>query len=139
MQQEESRNDVYILIRDGAGEDNVLRIKSSTRITKQKYGLISISLSSKRTDRLLEEIGGYDYLGRSLAESISLIVPRVKIINFRPQQVILDIGIGNIWNKEEETAVIKFVDDFFASRSITTHWSLQRKAGESPNLYIYRG
>jgi len=128
MQEKESRNNISFLIRDGAGEGNILRIKSSVCITEQANKLISASLS-KRINKLPEEIGA---LGRILISSIPSLVPRVKTIRFKPKQVIFDIGVGNIWTRKEETVVIGIVDIFFASRSIATRWSIQRKVGELP-------
>ena len=130
MQEQEDRKSVSLLIRDGAGVSNFLRIKSSMPISKHDRGEIKISLFSDYYRMpVFSKVG---VLAELIVRAVINIVPSVQMISFRPKQVILNLGIGNIWTKEKERTIKELMDSLLTARGLITQWSVQREAGETP-------
>ena len=128
MQEQESGKSASLLIREGANLSNVLRIKSSVLISEQGDGLISIPLPGS-TDKLPKEIGS---LAEILVKSAANTVPRLQMISLRSYQVILNLGVGNIWTEEEEVKIKELIDSLLRARGLAAKWSAQRKIGQKP-------
>jgi hypothetical protein len=90
VQEQESKT-ASLLIRGGAGESSILRIKFPVSISNQDKALIRIPLPEDIRN-LPEEIGpGAKVIVRSLIN----IIPRMQAISFKPRQIIIDLGVGN--------------------------------------------
>lgn len=126
--QRQDNTTVFLLIREGVGESNILRIKSSVPISEQDGGLVRISFPDG-IDNLPKEIGS---LAELIVKSVVNIIPRIKSIKFRPKQVILDLGVGNTWTEAEESSVRQLIDILLKARGLETQWSTQRKIGQAP-------
>jgi len=130
MQEQENEKNVSLLIRDGAGVSNFLRIKSSIPISKHDKGEVKISLSRDyyRMPVFLKVGALAELIVRAVMET----VPSVKMISFRPKQVILNLGVWNIWTEEKERMVKELIDSLLTKRGLITQWSVQRGVGETP-------
>jgi len=126
--QRQDNTTVYLLIREGVGESNILRIKSSVPISEQNGGLVRISFPDG-IGNLPKEIGS---LAEVIVKSVVNIIPRIKIIKFRPKQVILGLEVSNTWTEAEENSVRQLVDILLKARGLETQWSTQRKIGQTP-------
>ena len=124
----QTKKEVSLLIRDGACTSNILRIKSSMRISESKEALVRVP-TRERIDKIPEDIG---YLAKSIFTTVRSHVPRIKAISFRNYQIILDLGQGIIWTKEEEKKVRRIIESIMKSKRLTVCWSLKRKVGEEP-------
>ena len=127
MQEQKSKT-ASLLMRGGAGESNILRIKFSIPISTQGKALIRIPLSED-TRNLPEEIGPG---AKTIVRSLTNIIPRMQMIRFRSRQIIIDLGTGNIWTQEEENAVRTLIDSILTAKGLTVRWSVQRKIGQEP-------
>ncbi len=125
MQEQKSKT-TSLLIRGGAGESNILRIKFSIPISNQDKALIRILLS-EGVRNLPEEIGPE---AKMIVRSLANIVPRIQMISLRPQQIIVDLGAGNIWAQEEEDTVRELINSILTARGLTIQWFAQRKTGQ---------
>jgi len=130
MQEQENEKNVSLLIRDGAGVSNFLRIKSSIPISKHDRGEVKISLSRDyyRMPVFLKVGALAELIVRAVMET----VPSVQMISFRPKQVILNLGVWNIWTEEKERTVKELIDSLLTKRGLITQWSVQRGVGETP-------
>ena len=127
MQEQKSKT-TSLLIRGGAGESNILRIKFSIPISNQDKALIRIPLS-EGVNNLPEEIGSG---AKAIVRSLANIIPRMQMMSLRSRQIIIDLGTGNIWTQEEENAVRTLIDSILTARGLTVRWSVQRKIGQRP-------
>ena len=126
--QKQKSEEVSLLIREGAGKSNILRIKFSILISNQDENLIKVSLP-EGVRNLPEEIGpGVKMIIKSLAD----IIPRMEMISFRSHQIIFNLGTGNIWRQEEEDAVRELIDSVLTARGLIVRWSIQRRIGQRP-------
>jgi len=124
MQEQENEKNVSLLIRDGAGVSNFLRIKSSLPISKHDRGEVKISLS--RDYYRMPVFLKVGTLAELLVRSVKNTVPSVQMISFRPKQVIFNLGIGNIWTEEKERTIKELMDSFLTARGLITQWSVHR-------------
>lgn len=126
MRKEKNRKNVTLLVRDGVGtKEHTLRIKSSVPISEQRNALVKIPLSNSDY-KIPKEIGR---LAELLVRSVKNTIPNVRMISFRRSQVIFDLGVGNIWTKEEERTVVKnLVDPLLIKEGFTTQWRVERES-----------
>ncbi len=124
MQKQENRKDISLLIKDGAGISNFLRIKSSMPISKHDRGEVKISLS--RDYYRMPVFSKVGILAELIVRAVMETVPSVQMVSFRPKQVIFNLGVGNIWTEEKERTIKELMDSLLTAGGFITQWSIQR-------------
>ena len=117
-----------VLIRDSAGEGNILRLKFPQRISAHQKGLIHLH-NQGETVSLVDRIGSD---AKTLVNQIFDEVPELWRISLRPKQIILNLGVGNYWSVDTENRVKAAVETIFRAWGETISWILQRRTGDVP-------
>ena len=118
-----------VLIRDGAGEGNILRFKFDETISRQSSSLVRFRDQAEATG-LAGEIG---HVAKILVTHIFSAVPGICLISLRPKQVIVHLEAGNQWWSEDDENKIKAaIETIFHNRGTDISWSVQRRVGETP-------